>query len=181
MRLTLFAGILFLSLFLVACGGGKEEPEVVLYDTDLRSYGVPFKIKTPSETPDMKKDEFLGELVGLSILDKNYYVQIMVNQAPMKDLASLKAEALGDVKKLTDEQFLNIVQEDENGFIYEKKFENDTIKYYDFRFVKTQGEKLYTMSTTTTRKPPHITEPLGKEKVFMIYKSIGGDPKEPKK
>lgn len=180
MRLTLFAGILFLSLFLVACGGGKEEPKVVLFDTDLSSYGVPFKIKTPSETPDIKKDEFLGEIT-LVVLDANYYVQIIANEASMKDLASLKAEALGEVKKLTSEQFGKIVQEDANGFIYEKNFEGDTTKYYDFRFVKTQGEKLYTMSTTTTTKPPHITAPLGKKDVLMIYEAIGGKLEEKKK
>lgn len=183
MKLIFSAALLFVTIGFWSCDGGhpsEQKEDATAQEIDLSSYGLPIKIKTPSASPNITKDEFLGDIT-LVIVDENYYLQIAMSQVPVKDIQRIKAEALEEVMKLKSEKFSAIIQEDSNGFVYEKTFERDSTKYYDFRYVRVKGEQLYTMSTTTTTKPPHIKTPLSKQQVLKIYGLIKEEKKDMEK
>lgn len=116
-----------------------------LKDLDLMSYGMPIKIKAP-ENSEIKSDD-LGLVKEVSIKNgENYHIQIFSGQSYTSDLKSLLEAQKGDVVTMT--YFSQIIEEFENGFIFEKKYpEMDNKITYDFRYLKKQGDNQFIFQT----------------------------------
>lgn len=127
-------------LFLFAC---KQDPSSDWEEVDLLKHGMPVTIKAPIDAEVKVQD--LGIWKDVTIQkDKDFYIQIICSDATLIDIAQLKANKL---KEVEDGKFFSkIVEEKEDGFIFEKKI-TDTRINYDFRRVKVVGDKEYTYQT----------------------------------
>ena len=130
---------LFVISLLVSCkpSGPPLEP------TDLMSYGVPIKINAPADVEIEVSDlSFIKDVTVKN--EEGYSVQIFETDVktlnPKTVLEELKAE-------ISSGQFFStLIQEDEFGFIFEKKID-ESYTNYDFRHVKIRGDKQYVFQT----------------------------------
>jgi len=112
-------------------------------DLDLMKYGLPIKIKAPSGSKVVSED--LGFVQDVTVKgEDNFYVQILGGSATTTNLADIKASQMKDVEKMP--YFSKIVEQDDNGFIFEKEISEDHLNY-DFRYIKVQGDKEYIFQT----------------------------------
>lgn len=124
----------FILIFLFAC---KQEP--VLPDLDLVKYGLGVKIKAP-EGAEVKLSD-MGIMKDVSVKSgPDFYLQILNSEAINYNASKLKEEEKQDLMK--ESYFSRIVQEDENGFIFEKDYGDGKLNY-DFRYYKIQGDQEY--------------------------------------
>lgn len=133
-------GILILGFAFMLFGCKSETPKTEL---DLLEYGLPISIQAPND-PNITIDD-LGFWKDVSVKKgDDYFVQIIASDAATIDVNKVKQDQL---KSVMDAPFFSkIVEEDTNGFIYEKKIDENNINY-DFRFVKIQGDKEYIFQT----------------------------------
>ncbi len=128
-----------LALVMMSCKGDKASKYPKL---DLLSYGFPIEINAP-EGAEIKKSD-LGVMSDITIRKgDDYYVQIFGSDANTIKIADVKTSLLADVK--SGRYFSKIVEEYDNGFIFEKKI--DERINYDFRYIKLQGDKEYVYQT----------------------------------
>jgi len=135
-----YIGAFVILLFCLACNNGNNSNG--LSELDLMSHGMPIKVKAP-EGAVVKKDN-IGMVKEVTVKSGDiYYIQILSGQAFSNDISVLKERQKGDA--ISNKYFSKIVEEDDNGFIYEKKYPElkDRITY-DFRYVKLQGDYQYT-------------------------------------
>jgi len=135
-----YIGICLLFVLAVSCNNASNTSG--LNDLDLMSHGMPIKVKAP-EGSEIKTDD-LGPVKEVTIKSgEDYYVQILSGQAFSSDIKVLKERQKGDA--ISNRFFSTVIEEDENGFIFEKKYPelNDRVTY-DFRYVKLQGDYQYT-------------------------------------
>ena len=125
--------ILFLSYAFFACSNSSSLP-----DLDLMSKGIPLKLKAPEDAEVSSKDMGVFKDVTIKSGD-DFYIQITGGQKFMNDEKARKEEELKTIKSLVN--FSRVVQEDDNGFVFEKKRGDDLS--YDFRRVRIQGEEEY--------------------------------------
>ena len=119
-----------------------KSPASNLQDLDLMSENIPLKIKAPADVSVKKKD--MGVFQDITIKNNDdFYIQITAGQVYNNDEKARKLEELESVKDLVS--FSRIVQEDQSGFIFEKK-KGDNLTY-DFRRVKIQGDQEYLFQT----------------------------------
>ena len=119
-----------------------KSPASNLQDLDLMSENIPLKIKAPADVSVKKKD--MGVFKDITIKNNDdFYIQITAGQVYNNDEKARKLEELESVKDLVS--FSRIVQEDQSGFIFEKK-KGDNLTY-DFRRVKIQGDQEYLFQT----------------------------------
>jgi len=150
--------LLFFVTFLVfSC----TEPAAKLPEMDLMSKGLPIKIKAPEDVVVDVSDYGLMKDVTVKN-DNNYYLQIFSSDAMTTDVKKIKSEKLKEVK--STDTFNKVVQDDEDGFIYEK-FRSDSTINYDFRHVRLQGDKQYIFQTGLIGK---FTE----DEVRLMYQSV---------
>jgi hypothetical protein len=133
-----FLGLfVLLSLLMVDCK--PADPVGAYDDLDLMSYGLPIKIKAPSDA--VVKSENLGFIQDVTIKgDDNFYIQIQSGTATTTNITSIKDEYLNTLK--SGKYFSKIIEEEDAGFIYEKDLGNGNLNY-DFRYIKVQGDKEY--------------------------------------
>lgn len=131
-----FLGLL---VFFLSCSPSSSSVE----ELDLLAHGVPIKVKAPAGSTVIVED--LGIIKDVTITDSlKYNVQLFASNA-----TTLNATALiNDQKKIVEEAsfFSKIVEESDHGFIYEKKIDEENLRY-DFRYVKIQGDKQYIFQT----------------------------------
>ncbi len=128
-----------------ACTGDKSAK---LVEKDFTSYDFPIKIKAPDSIEVKKSD--LGFMLDLTVKGKdNYHLQIFSNDATTSDIKSIVEEKKVEAK--TNPFFTKIVEENDNGFIFEKQVDSTRINY-DFRVVRIQGNKEYTFQTALIGK-----------------------------
>ena len=120
----------------------KPDPTSGLVDVDLMSYGVPIKIKAPQDAEVVAKDMIV--MKDVTIKKDGFYVQLLYSDAITHDPVKALIEQRNTVE--SGPFFSKIVQEDEHGFIFEKKIDEDNINY-DFRFIKIRGGKEYIFQT----------------------------------
>lgn len=126
--------LLLIPFLFSSCQSKPEMP-----DLDLVKYGLGIKIKAPANT-DVKVHD-MGIMKDVSIKGgKDFYIQILNSEAINYSASKLKEEEKRDVMK--EVYFSKIIQEDEQGFIFEKDFGNDKLNY-DFRYFKIQGDQEY--------------------------------------
>ncbi len=125
--------ILFLGCILIACDNSSQLPEL-----DLMSKGIPLKLRAPEGAEVSSKD--MGVFKDVTIRNgEDFYIQITGGQKFQNDEKLRKDEELKTIQSLAN--FSRIVQEDDNGFVFEKKRGDDLS--YDFRRIRIQGEEEY--------------------------------------
>lgn len=134
--------VLLYGIVLVMLGSACNSLASELQELDLMSEGIPIKIKAPAEAKVKKKD--MGLFQDITIKDgEDFYVQITAGQLYNNDAQARKTEELQAIKQLIS--FSRIIEEDEQGFIFERK-KGDELTY-DFRRIKIQGETEYLFQT----------------------------------
>ncbi|MFK7932975.1 MAG: hypothetical protein AB8G22_05655 [Saprospiraceae bacterium] len=112
---------------------------------DLMRYDIPITISAPDSVEVKTMDLVIQKDVSVKAKDSDdYYVQIYAADAVSNDVAQLKAEQLNEVK--SNRYFSKILEEQEDGFIYETKVDSANVNY-GFRYVYLQGDKQYTFQT----------------------------------
>ena len=101
-------------------------------------YGIPVSIMAP-DSAEIKADDLGGGLIkDVTIRGKdNYNVQVFATQAETSDMARVKASQLADVKSIR--YFEKIINEEEDGFIYQTAIDSNNISY-SFRYIVLQGD-----------------------------------------
>ncbi len=124
--------ILFVAVF-SACKNNNQ-PQNTTKSLSLLKYGIPFDIASPSDAVARKIST--GTQHNVSINNgKDYDVQVLMTPAIVKNIEQIKAEKKAAL--LANPYFMKVVEEMDNGFIYEKRY--DDSKAYDFFLVKIQG------------------------------------------
>ncbi len=132
---------LFISVAFFAC---QSEPNSLSTwsDLNLLEHGIPFSILAP-DSAKVETIDFGNIMKDVTVRgDDDYFVQIFASDAKTTDIGSLKSEALKEVKE--EKHFSKIVEESDQGFLYESK-RDSTTTYYGFRYVRLQGSKEYVM------------------------------------
>ena len=147
--------LLAVALLLFSCGGPTNTSTL-----DLMSYGLPIAINAP-EGAEVVLDD-LGVWKDVTVKKGNdYFIQILSSKATSLDVSKLKSESLTEVKG--GRFFSKIIQEDDAGFVFEKKID-DTVNY-DFRYFKIQGDSEYSFQTG-------LIGTFTEEQVRTMYKSV---------
>ena len=118
-----------LMVIIYSCDNGVSKYEPL----DLMSHGMPIKIMAPANT-SIKSDDLgiLKELTIIDTLNSGYNIQIYSSKTDVLDRAKLLDQVKSEIE--ATEFFSKMIEETENGFIYEKKVTEDYINY-DFRAV----------------------------------------------
>ncbi len=123
------------SLILWSC---KQEKAVELMPFDLLPHGMPIVIRAP-EDPEIKKHDLVFSR-DITIRKDDFNLQIFESEALTRDIPSIKARMLAEVKG--SRYFAELLREDDAGFIYRTEIDTNYINY-GFRFVRLQGDKEY--------------------------------------
>lgn len=127
---------------------------------NLLKHGFAISVKAP-ENAEIKFDD-LGIMQELSISSGNdYNIQILKSTANTTNPKESLADQMDLVKG--DRYFSKVIEEYENGFIFEKKIDKNI--NYDFRFVKLIGEDEYIYQTG-------MVGTFTEESVREMYKSV---------
>ena len=130
--------VISLFLMLTAC----KDQQSNLVELDLLQYGAPIVIKAPAEAVVTMDD--LGFWKDITVQKgEDFYLQIISTTANTLNASKVKAQKLEEVKN--EAFFSKIIEEEDYGFIYEKKI--DDVLDYDFRYVRIQGDMEYTFQT----------------------------------
>ena len=125
---------------LTSCATDTKEAFIPL---DLMQHGIPLTIMAP-DSADITSDD-LAMMKDVTVKKgEDYYVQILGGATMASDPKVVKASQLVDVKE--GPFFSKVLQDDENGFIYETKMDS-TYTNYGFRYVRLQGDKEYIFQT----------------------------------
>lgn len=129
-----------LALLIISC---KSDVTKNMQDLDLMFKGVPIKIKAPLDAEVVVED--LGVLKDITVTKGDHYnLQILSSNAVSFDRADLVNDHKRQVQE--DNFFSKFILEEENGFIYEKQIDSNTVNY-DFRYIKIQGDQEYIFQT----------------------------------
>lgn len=139
-KMKIVLQIFLCCILVISC---KTDPTKGLQDLDLMSKGLPIKIKAPLDAEIVSNNMGVVKDVTVQRGD-DFYIQIMGSDAITFD----KVKLLSEQKELVESGpfFSKIVEESENGFIFEKKIDENNINY-DFRVVKIQGDQEYVFQT----------------------------------
>lgn len=122
-------------IFFFSCG--TEDQNLVV--TDLLSHGEAIKVMAPEDAHIQVED--YGLIKDIIITDSlDYSLQIFISKTNTLSIA----EAVNDQKKIVQDAsfFSQFTEENEQGFIYEKKIDSLNLRY-DFRYIKIQADKQY--------------------------------------
>ena len=148
---------LFFIISLIACTptGPKLEP------LDLLSEGLALKILVPPGVKINSSD--LGIMKDVTVKnDDGYSIQIFETSATKLNVLSIIEEKKAEVK--SSQFFSQIISEEEDGFIFEKKIDENYINY-DFRHVRIRGDKQYLIQSGLSSKNTL-------EQVQLMFKSV---------
>lgn len=143
-------------LILAACSAESKYE-----DYDLIKHGLSIKIKAPAEPEVTVVDLGIAKDVTVKKGD-DFNIQIISSGATVYNVSDIIAEKKSEVE--AGPYFSQIIQEDENGFIFEKKIDEENINY-DFRAVKIIGDTEYDFQTGLLGK-------FSKEAVVDMYKAV---------
>jgi hypothetical protein len=152
-----FSVLIICCLLIVNC---KTDKSASYPSKDLLKHGFAISVKAP-EAAEIKFDDY-GIMQELTISSGDEYnIQILKSTTN----TSNSKEALDDQMNLvkTDKYFSKVIEEYENGFIFEKKIDENI--NYDFRFVKLIGEDEYIYQTG-------MIGTYTEESVREMYKSV---------
>ena len=145
MKLYHFFTLFTVVMIVFSCKSDVSDSYVV---KDFTSYDFPIKIKVPDSISVKKGD--LGFMQDLTIKGPdNYDLQVFSTEVTQSDLPKLIEEKKSEV--MANPFFSKIIEEGENGFIFEKKIDTTRINY-DFRVIKLQGLKEFVFQTSLVGK-----------------------------
>jgi len=105
--------------------------------TDLMKYGIPYTLQAPKDVTISKVGS--GNLADVNVKNNDGYdIQIFMGNAFSTDLIKLKQQKKDQVT--AHPEFSKIVEEYEEGFIYEKK-NYLSERSFDFSIIKIMGDK----------------------------------------
>ena len=134
--------LLFLSI--LSCGGNQSNLESL----DLLPHGLPIKIMAPKDA-EVDFDD-MGIIKDMTIKGaNNYNIQIFSSRTNSLDVSIVANELKSSIEN--SQYFSKIITEENDGFIYERKVDEDYINY-DFRFVKIRGDQQYVFQTGLSGK-----------------------------
>ncbi len=126
--------LLLFGLFLAACQQSATDRWEPL---DLMSYGIPVSVQAPDSARVQVSNLGGGLIKDVTIkAGADYYIQLYASGAETTDIAKLKADQLSEVK--ANRYFTRIVEEEEDGFIYETQI--DSVVSFGFRHIRVQGD-----------------------------------------
>ena len=126
---------------LSACKNNESNSSLI--ELDLMKNGLPIKVLAP-ENPEVISND-MGLIQDVTVKGEgNYSIQIVGADAHITDLKVLVGDKLNEIK--ASPFFTEVVQEDDNGFIFKKTISEERINY-DFRYIKIQGDKEYVFQT----------------------------------
>jgi hypothetical protein len=141
--------ILFASLGLLQYCSNAKAPHKK-GTTSLLSYGIPLYVNIPKDVEINRR--MVGNITEVTVKGKGEksWFELIVQNLPAEsdDLAWNKHLQIEDVKN--NIFFTRIMEENENGFIYEQVPEDKPT--YHFRYVIVQGTNLYTVSSALGSK-----------------------------
>lgn len=150
--------ILTVLLLAVAC---KPDPVSKMQDLSLLQYGMPITIKAPDGVEVKKSD--LGIFQDVTVKnEEGYYVQVLASDATTVDVAKIKTDLLEDIKRTPF--FSKIIEEGEDGFIYEKQVDSTSINY-SFRRIMVMGDKEFVFQ-------PGLIGKFSEEQVRTMYDAV---------
>ena len=133
--------LIFLTMSVMfAC---KSDHTKGLESLDLMSKGIPIKIMAPVGSEVLSEDFGVMKDVTIKKGD-DFYLQILASNAMTTDKTAIINGQKSDVQNAP--YFSKFIQEDADGFIYEKQIDSSKINY-DFRYVKLQGDREYMFQT----------------------------------
>ncbi len=132
-------GLIIIGLIcLIACNASETSSKF-----DLMKYGMPITIAAPADAEVVSED--LGFMKDITVKHgDDYFIQILSGAAIELDPTRILADKKNEVVK--GPFFSKMIHEEDNGFIFEKKIDDQNINY-DFRYVRIQGDKEYTFQT----------------------------------
>lgn len=134
-----------LSIIFTQC---KNTNSSIQSGTDLMKYGIPFTIYAPADIKITKVGT--GRLTDVSIKNESGYdVQIFMSDAFSNDLTKLKAQKKDEIR--SNPYFTKIVEEYDDGFIYENTNESNK-RSFDFIIIKIQGDKELTFQCGNSKE-----------------------------
>ena len=105
---------------------------------NLLEFGLPITIAAPPGAEVKNSD--LGWQKDVSIKKGDeYFVQIFSKDASERDAKIIKTKQMDLVK--ANKYFTKVLKEEDNGFVYHSTV--DSTDFYNFRYVKLQGDKEY--------------------------------------
>lgn len=125
-------------VFAVAC---QNDQVLEWEETNLLACcQLPISVLAP-DSADINSSQ-LGDLYkDITIkAGSDYFVQIYASEATTNDIAKIKSDQLKQVREFPF--FSKIVEEDENGFLYENIIDSTNINY-SFRYVTVMGDMEY--------------------------------------
>jgi len=141
---------------LLACSS-KPAPKSL----SLLQYGIPLSINAP-ENVEVKVED-LGIWKDVTIKnEEGFNVQLIVSESTTFDKSKVMIEQLNTVK--ASQFFSKIVEEYDDGFIFEKKIDENNINY-DFRHIKLNGDREYVFQTG-------LLGTFSEEAVREMYKAV---------
>jgi len=152
-----FTFLMLSCLFLMNC---KSDKSANYPSKDLLRHGFAISVKAP-EDAEIKFDDY-GLMQELTLIQGNEYnIQILKSETNTSNVKEALAAQMNLVK--TDRYFSKVIEEYDNGFIFEKKIDENI--NYDFRYVKLIGEDEYIFQTG-------MVGTYTEESVREMYKSV---------
>ncbi len=149
----------FLALISLLCSCKGAEPE--LPTLDLLSQGLPLKIKAPENVEVASSD--LGIMKDVTVKnDEGYSIQIFESEATTLVIKDIKDQIKIDIEESLF--FSKMIREEDEGFIFEKKIDENYITY-DFRRVRVAGDKQYVIQAG-------LSSQHSLENVEVMYASV---------
>lgn len=150
---------LLAGLFFYAC---QSEPLQEWDKKDLLACcQLPISVLAPDSA--QIKSSNLGLFKDITIQSgDDYFVQIYASEASTNDIARIKSEQLKQVKELPF--FSKVIEEDENGFLFENIIDSTNINY-SFRYVAVTGDMEYVFQ-------PGLTGLFTQEQARKMYEAV---------
>lgn len=154
--------LLVLLLPLLTLFSCQNEPGDNYTELDLLEYGVPVTIMAP-DSSTVKSSDLGGIMKDVTVKGEgNYDLQVLASSTNSSDVARAKAEAIANVKG--KRYFSKIVDEAEDGFVYEMQLDSNQI-YYGFRHIVLQADQeiIFSQGMAST---------LSREEAERIYGAV---------
>ena len=155
-------GKLFMLMVFVGLAACAGEPQDSWKPKSLLEYGIPITVKVPNPDSILVEKDDLGPFLDLTVDGgEGYYLQIYASGAETNDIAQLKAEQLGMAKE--QPYFSKVVQEDEEGFIFENQI--DSTSSYGFRYIQVKGDREIVIRN-------HLSRLFSLEQIERMYEAV---------
>ncbi len=143
-------------LFLASC---KSSPISQYEDLNLLGHGIPVTIKAPPGV-EIGKDDY-GVMLGVWVKGENYDLQVYSSNTITLDIERIKQQKLREVK--SNRYFSKIIEEDKDGFLYEKDIDGEI--RFDFMHIKVIGDKEITFQKG-------LTSTFSESEIRNMYASV---------